>query len=280
MKWSYLLLSLTLLLLILTPESLSSRIRSTAASILIPGGGGHSSNGNIEANVVYRSPMTWSSTLWVDTGANSGIQKDSSVLWNGSLIGLIDQVGAKQARVRLVTDSGLTSSVRVIRGGEANRELLWHLECLEWALDGEEAQLSLEELRDEIDPHQETWHLAKGELCGSGEPLWRSSGTTLRGIGFNYDHADQYGPGRDLRTGNSFSNESPMPILKVGDLLVTTGMDGVFPPGIPVARVTHIDQLREGSYFFELKARPTAGNLHNLRRVTILPPTNFSFDHI
>ena len=44
--------------------------------------------------------------------------------------------------------------------------------------------------------------------------------------------------------------------LRAGDLLLTTGMGGVFPPGYPVAEVTRVD--RTATTFALVEARPTA----------------------
>ncbi len=175
----------------------------------------------LPARVVYRSPSTWSSCLWID---RSDVLVNSPVVVGDHVIGVIDHVGQFRSRVRLITDSGLRPSVRVIRGEQL---------------------------------------LAKGELFGSSLPLWRSYRNILTGYGFNFDFSDVEGEARDLRMGN---------ILRPGDLLVTTGMDGVFPPMLNVARVEDIATLREGSYFYELTAIPTAGDLNELQTVFILPP--------
>ncbi len=45
--------------------------------------------------------------------------------------------------------------------------------------------------------------------------------------------------------------------VKVGDLVVTSGMGGGFPPGYPVAVVTEVSE-GEGQPFLKVKARPTA----------------------
>ena len=58
----------------------------------------------------------------------------------------------------------------------------------------------------------------------------------------------------------------------MNDVLVKTGMDGVFPPGFQVATVTRIELLKEGDYFYELEARPIAGPLEELSLVFVLPP--------
>lgn len=53
-----------------------------------------------------------------------------------------------------------------------------------------------------------------------------------------------------------------------GDLLVTSGLDGIFPTGLPVARVTHIE--RDTSYFFaRIFCEPLAG-VENYSEVLVL----------
>ena len=37
--------------------------------------------------------------------------------------------------------------------------------------------------------------------------------------------------------------------IQVGDLLTTSGVDGVYPPGLPVARVSHIERRAESDGF-------------------------------
>jgi len=44
---------------------------------------------------------------------------------------------------------------------------------------------------------------------------------------------------------------------KLGSILLTSGAGGVFPPGITVARVTHVEAM-EGRVFARIKAEPTA----------------------
>ncbi len=58
--------------------------------------------------------------------------------------------------------------------------------------------------------------------------------------------------------------------IVVGDLLVTSGLGGVFPPGYPVARVTRV-QRRPGERFVEVDAIPTAA-LNRSREVLLVRP--------
>ncbi|NGX57130.1 MAG: Cell shape-determining protein MreC [Chlamydiae bacterium] len=190
------------------------------------------------AKVIYRSPTSWNSTLWINVGENENkklgrpvIAKNSPVVVGDSIVGVVELVKEHKSRIRLITDPELTPSVRALREVEG-----------------------------------QTLYLAKGEVHGSANVLWRSRGHLLIGEGFNYDYEDKYGPERELR--------SDMPILKAGDLLVTTGMDGVFPKGLKVGIVTKIQMLREGDYYYEIEAVPTVENVEELSFVTVLPPLN------
>lgn len=249
----------------------------------------------VPAFVIFRSPSSWNSSLWLDVGQSNNeslgetiIAKNSPVVIGNAVIGVVDYVGHHQCRVRLITDSGLTPSVRAVRGNVQKQmladdiaSLIDHLGRHSDAFSTKEEKESLiqqlKNLRKRLhDSKLETWYLAKGELRGSSKPLWRSRENLLHGIGFNYDFPDAEGPARDLRTGASKSLKTPpMPLLQAHDLLVTTGMDGVFPAGLSVAEVTHVQTLREGDYYYELDAKPAAGNLHELSLVYVLPPVGY-----
>ncbi|MBU6446145.1 MAG: hypothetical protein KGQ49_01955, partial [Verrucomicrobia bacterium] len=171
----------------------------------------------------------------------------------------------KQSRIRLITDSGLCPSVRALRGGAQNRELAHRIDAL----------LSLLEKREDLDPSGVTtqllalkrslaidWedgYLAKGEVHGSSAPFWRSRGALLEGIGFHFDGSE------------AFSHKTA-PILSEGDLLVTTGLDGVFPPGLPVGTVVHIDPQPPSSPAYSIEVRPLVTCLNDLQNLFILPP--------
>lgn len=246
----------------------------------------------VPARVIFRSFDTWNSTLWINIGETANtpnqplsIAKNSPVVIGRTIVGLIDFVGKNYSRVRLITDSSLTPSVRAVRGGE--QELLMHqyLEGLLGQINrkkqlplspNDQTQLVqlLKELKETIQPSVKSWYLAKGELHGSPSFTRQSLDPILKGTGFNYDFPDAEGTGRDLRTGKPLQNtqEKAVPILKVDDILVTTGMDGIFPPGFQVAAVTKVGLLKEGDYYYEIEAKPIAGALKELSVVFVLPP--------
>ncbi|NGX60773.1 MAG: hypothetical protein K940chlam9_00241 [Chlamydiae bacterium] len=241
------------------------------------------------ARVIYRDPASWSSILWIDVGQIEGkVEKNSPVVFGRSVVGVIDYAGKKQSRVRLITDLAVKPSVRAVRGNPQNIYCLENIESLyrqlkvrsDLPLSGEEQKKGLEALEllnGRFSEEDTTSYLAKGIVQGGGAPLWRSVNQTLRGLGFNYDFSDSKGPARDLVTGGSYdASFSTEPLLAIGDLLVTTGLDGVFPAGLHVGEVTHIFPFQEGAYTYELEATPTVGNLDTLQTLFILPPLGYS----
>lgn len=248
---------------------------------------------SLPAQVIFRDSGSWSSTLWINVGQKDNEQlgeeivaKNSPVLLGTSIVGVIEYVGRHQSRVRLVTDSCLVPSVRAVRGGEQNRYLLEHLESLLFALEAredlflsDEAKRSianpLYQLKEALSSQSEEYYLAKGELRGTSRPLWRARSQILTGVGFNYDFADGEGPARDLRSGTTYGfshSQKSVPLLRCGDLLVTTGLDGIFPPGFRVATVVSLKTLKEGASSYEIEAISTAGNLDELTYLFVLPP--------
>lgn len=120
------------------------------------------------------------------------------------------------------------------------------------------------------------WLLAKGVLQGSGQIERRSRNHLLKGIGFNCDFADSQAPARELRTGKAIDSPLPtLPLIQEGDLLITTGMDGVFPMGLPVAEVTAVYPLKEGAYAYDIEATPIVKNMDILQTVCIIPKSDF-----
>ncbi len=235
------------------------------------------------AKVIYRSPFSWNSCLWIGLGEGE-VQKDSPVVLGRSLVGIVDYVGKKQSLVRLVTDEALVPSVRVARGEPEHRRIVELIGALvQELLQQKNSKVVgdlfplLEHVREQFLLQADSFYLAKGELHGTSAPLWRGSGrVTLKGIGFNYDFSDEQGASRDLRTGIlDTSEKGPGPILLLGDLLVTTGLDGLFPEGLEVAKVSSISSLKEGDYFYEIEAEPTCLDLRSLEFVFVLPPVGY-----
>jgi hypothetical protein len=141
-------------------------------------------------------------------------------------------------------------------------------------------------LKSKLTKGKDEKYLAKGELHGSSSPFWRSKNTTLKGVGFNYDYADEEGPAKDLRDGISVDDKNMKepckgePLIEKGDLLVTTGMDGIFPKGLNVAIVSKINALKDGDFAYTIEAKPSVENLNDLEVVLVLPPLGFENDEL
>ena len=251
---------------------------------------------SLPAKVIFREPASWSSTLWINLGEidNEKLGKkiigiNSPVLLGTSIVGVVEYVGNSQSKVRLITDARLVPSVRVVHGNEQNRYLLEHLESLIFALELRNDLFSSQEertlmakqlslLKTNLQQQGGEFYLAKGELHGTSYPLWRSRSQVLKGIGFNYDFSDVEGPARDLRSGGPYDmthKGEPASLLRPGDLLVTTGLDGVFPAGFRIALISSVQTLKEGASSYEIEAISTAGNLNELTHVFVLPPSDF-----
>ena len=247
----------------------------------------------VTAEVLFRTPSRWNSFVWISIGSSHSplIKKNSPVLSGDSLIGVVDYVGKTTSSVRLITDSNLKPAVRVARNAY-DRSLDYSLHVLQDAIDDDQLPFKssdekqafmwmIHHLQQKLKSSCQTEFLAKGILQGQGDALWKAENMHLLGTGFNYDFKDQHGPSRDLRTGEAIDplKEYPpitqSPLVQVGDLLVTSGMDGIFPEGLKVAKVASIMPLTEGAFAYELLAKPTAEDLQNLQYVTILPPQNF-----
>lgn len=221
------------------------------------------------AVVIYRDPSSWSSSLWINVGEQDNemlgkqvIAKNSPVVSGFSLLGVVDYVGKKQSRVRLISDSGLSPAVRAVRGAARNDEIISKVNFLMEHLVGKEALLQdLQAFKQELESKSEEHYLAKGEIHGSGSPLWRARSSLLKGVGFNFDYPDEEG-----------SAKKGIPLLKKGDLLVTTGFDGVFPPDLKVGFVKEVKAPKPGGYSYEIDVSPIVENLNDLETLYVLPP--------
>lgn len=238
----------------------------------------------LPARIIYRDPSPWSSSVWLNVGERDNralgfdvVAKNSPVVIGKTIVGVVEEVAEKKCHVRLITDRSLSPSVRAIRGGEQNRILSEKLQSVikmlslrEDLYKAKDVAHALAAFREQLNLDAKELYLAKGELHGTAAALWRVPKRTLKGVGFNYDFSDEEGPARNLRTGAYAGGFEPL--IKIGDLLVTTGGDGIFPPDFQVAIVTKIMPLHEGGCSYDLEAEMLAPNLNTLSEVFVLPP--------
>ena len=235
--------------------------------------------------VIFREASSWSSSFWINLGEKTNevlgkkvIAKNSPVVIGISLVGIIEYVGQERSRVRLMTDATIVPSVRILRGSEqiqvveeqAKRllETISHSQQTPHPLRKE-----LREFLQKLNPSRRNLYLAKGELHGMKAPLFRCRYALLQGVGFNYDFEDEEGPPRDLKSGKSVKGEAQeIPLAQKGDILMTTGMDGIFPAGLRTGQVSKVLPLREGASSYGLEAFSCIENFDDISYVTVLPP--------
>ena len=150
-------------------------------------------------------------------------------------------------------------------------------------------------LYDATDPYSRRVVIDKGQLQGiaPGSPVMDESGVLgqvtrvypfVSEITLLIDR-DQVIPVLNTRTGTrsvAYGDPSPhggtmelryMSVtedVKEGDLLTTSGVDGVYPPGLQVARVTRVDR-RSDSSFARIQCQPLA-RLQGVTHVMVLAP--------
>jgi len=226
--------------------------------------------------VIFRETASWSSSFWINLGEKTNqdlgktvVAKNSPVVAGTSLLGIIEYVGEYRSRVRLITDATIAPSVRILRGSQQKhviaqqaKKLIEMLECFE-EMD-HPVKKELKELYQKLNPSGFTEYLAKGELRGMRSSLFRGRHALLQGVGFNYDFEDEEGAAQDLK--------STIPLVKKGDILVTTGMDGIFPAGLRAGQVAKVFPLSEGATAYELEALSLIENFDDMSYVTVLPP--------
>ena len=150
-------------------------------------------------------------------------------------------------------------------------------------------------LYDATDPFSRRVVIGKGQLQGieAGSPVMDESGVLgqvtrvypfVSEITLLIDR-EQVIPVMNTRTGTrsvAYGDPSPhggmMELryvsvtedVKEGDLLTTTGVDGVYPPGLPVARVASVDR-RSDTSFARIQCQPLA-RLQGVTHVMVLTP--------
>ncbi|WP_213358197.1 rod shape-determining protein MreC [Chlamydiifrater phoenicopteri] len=224
---------------------------------------------SIEAKIIFRDPTCWGSSLWINVGKNCSVQKQSPVVCGKVLLGIIDYVGERQSRVRVVSDVGMKPSVASAKSSMKSGSiqiladrLVASLESLPQSCLEDEEKANFIRLITEFSRSiccEEDGPVFRGILFGSGNPLWSNTVDVLHGDGFY-----------------CYSGDIDKERLSLGDVLVTTGMDGVFPPGLLVAEVTKIFPLKEGACTFSLEAKSLISGLERLSWVSILPPMSFN----
>ena len=128
--------------------------------------------------VIYRDPSSWSSICWIDAGEENNallgktiIAKNSPVISGCALVGVVEYVGKRQSRVRLITDSNLKTAVRAVRGSIAERDISLLAQMLEGRLKKHPFKQTLHQFQQSLKVNWEDGYFAKGEISGTSAPL-------------------------------------------------------------------------------------------------------------
>lgn len=219
----------------------------------------------IMGRVIFRDPAHWGSSCWINIGKRQGVKKNSPVVCGKVVVGLVDFVGEAQSRVRFITDVGIKPSVMAVRGEiqtwvvkDQLRTLARNVANLPASAfadsDKQEALHLLQALEDSLSLSEQNDFALRGIVCGRGDPIWKPEASILSGSDFGFV---------DGKT------------IEVGDVLVTTGLDGVFPPGLLVATVNEVLPKSEGSCSLKIKAQSLAPDCSTVDFL-VLPPMDFN----
>ena len=235
------------------------------------------------AHIVCHGQTPWTHTAWIDIGSSSSpllfpIERNCPVVFGKALVGIVERVGTKTSLIRLLSDPLLRPSVQVLRTGydyrieEAISYILRQIALKPTLLPKENHQKALKTLLLTLKKTlkaEKRYFFAKGELQGSSS-LYKPH--IFRGIGFNYDTGDELGPPRDIRTGQVGTAGPKIPLIQPNDLLVTNGLDGMYPRGLEAAYVEQVSPLEEGGVAYEITAKAACPSFLDLHTIAILPP--------
>lgn len=242
----------------------------------------------LPARIIMRDFSCWNAAFWIGIGTKDNelcgqeiVAPFSPVVVGNTVVGIVEEVHEMVSKVKMIFDPQLSIAVRVARGQKSKQITLEHIHAVLNHLENiseqdEEGKVAtaifaLKEFKEHWQAEEQDLYLAKGEIKGQGVSKLKSQKIALQGIGFNYHFTDLEGKARDLRTGKSSQGDA-LKIVEEGDLLITSGLDGVFPEGLHVARVSKVFPLQEGQCWFNLEAQALTTNLHDLKYVFILPP--------
>lgn len=191
------------------------------------------------ARIVLRDTAEWASFIWVEMAEPTSAYLLAPVVCGDVAVGIVDFTAQNRCRIRLLSDSQISLSVTV-------------------------APTQIDQQRaGDVFQNRSTENLLVGQIRGFGGALWNSSGTLLIGQGYvpnppKDNHFDR--PGHVNCTRRRFA---------LSDQLVTSGMDGIFPPNLRVGSVDRVEPDRPGATRYAFGAI-SALNLHELTEIAIL----------
>ncbi len=190
---------------------------------------------SLPARIVLRDARDWASFIWVEMPEPATAFLLAPAVCGDVAIGMVDFASQNRCRIRLLSDSQISLSVTVTK----------NLSRLSSAQNDEPLV---------------------GQVRGLGGAIWASSGTILIGEGYVPN------PPKDSLTDRHAEFKRSKRRFALDDQLVTSGLDGLFPPDLKVGRVDRIDEDSPGAtrYAFGVIG---ALNLSDLTEISILKKT-------
>lgn len=229
--------------------------------------------------ILYRPSTPGSCIVWIKT--LNPVQKGSAVIIGDCVVGFIDVVHGLCARLRLVTDTRSKVAVEIKKASALHKEGIGDVSASMKALSMDvsywqflaehglfqdssralEIQKLLKDLQKELysDRALESTSL-QGLLRGSPN-FWRYGQNHLVAEGFY----------RQIEISETSFKPNSNPI-EPGDLLVTSGLDGRYPPGLRVGYVSGVRAQDPANTLFEVEASSALADFSKEKWVWVLPP--------
>lgn len=230
---------------------------------------------SIEAPIIRKSLTEYAAFIFIGKGRfddphSNTLKVDSPVVYGNTLIGVVEEIEDRISKVRLLTDARMVVPSRAIRGGRSLSHVQAKARGLYSLLD-EDSPLGEEILaflrRDGCD---ETVH-AKGCIQGGGLPFLGRRVPYLQATNFSGFYRDEDSSSRDIYGKEYTLKKTPsLAILAKGDIIVTTGEEGVFPPGLAIGIVSSCPTTKDG-VTLDAHVAPLI-SLQEISGVTIISP--------
>lgn len=224
--------------------------------------------------VIYR-PSKESTVVWIKTLAP--VQKGAGVIIGDCLVGFVDTVQGLCSRVRLVCDTRSKVAVevkkanRLVEDESANASIAalsidvkyWKELAKQGVFHGSKKALEIERFLGQLDAMLESTSTfeslpLQGLLCGASSS-WPG------------DHKRLIAQGFYRQVGVHELSKEKEDLIEPGDLLITCGLDGRYPPGLRVGYVRQVKAQDPARTLFEVEASMALADFSKERWVWVLP---------
>ncbi|MEI5905674.1 rod shape-determining protein MreC [Bacillus spongiae] len=177
---------------------------------------------SVHATVVKRNPDQWEEIITIDKGSEHGIEKNMAIRTSQGLIGKVKDVNTFSSTVELLTSSSISNRVHALVQGAPIET---------------EEQEGVDEPGDvnEQEEAGESGDVSEQENAGEREDTEASASTgeNIYGVVDGFDEEKQM-------TRLSLKNIPYDRELEKGQLVITSGLGGVFPKGLLIGEISEV----------------------------------------